>query len=130
MRLSPDGGLTLPPVWLCVCVCSALLEEETRQKLALNSRLRSAEEQRGQLQDQLEEEEEAKQQLEKQLGQAQSQLTDIKKREAEEAEMVQQLEEARKRQSKVSGRRSRASDAGRRRWLEGALCNCLLCATL
>ncbi|XP_043216625.1 myosin heavy chain, non-muscle-like isoform X2 [Amphibalanus amphitrite] len=78
----------------------ALLEEETRQKLALNSRLRTAEEQRGQLQDQLEEEEEAKQQLEKQLGQAQTQLAEIKKREAEEAETVQQLEEARKRQSK------------------------------
>lgn len=45
-----------------------LLQEETRQKLALNSRLRQIESDKESLQDQLDEEEEAKKNLEKQLS--------------------------------------------------------------
>lgn len=45
----------------------ALLEEETKQKLALQSRLRNVEQQLEQARDQLDEEEEAKKNLEKQV---------------------------------------------------------------
>lgn len=44
------------------------MQEETRDKLALNSRLRQIESEKQTLQDQLEEEEEAKRNLEKQLS--------------------------------------------------------------
>lgn len=43
------------------------LQEETKQKLALNSRLRQVESDRDSFQDQLEEEEEAKKSFEKQI---------------------------------------------------------------
>lgn len=64
---------------LIVCLCNsivnsiivdfqALLEEETKQKLSLQTRLRNVEQQLEQARDQLEEEEEAKKNLEKQVG--------------------------------------------------------------
>lgn len=46
----------------------ALLEEETRQKLALSSKLRQVESEREALREQVEEEEEAKRNLEKQVS--------------------------------------------------------------
>lgn len=45
----------------------ALLEEETKQKLSLQTRLRNVEQQLEQARDQLDEEEEAKKNLEKQV---------------------------------------------------------------
>lgn len=45
----------------------ALLEEETRQKLALSSKLRQVESERDALREQIEEEEEVKKNLEKQV---------------------------------------------------------------
>lgn len=45
-----------------------LLQEETRQKLAINSRLRQIESEKETLQDQLDEEEEVKKNLEKQVS--------------------------------------------------------------
>ena len=46
----------------------ALLEEESRQKLSLSSKLRQVESEKDQLQEQLEEEEESKKNLEKQVS--------------------------------------------------------------
>lgn len=46
----------------------ALLEEETRQKLSLSSKLRQLESEKDAVQEQLEEEEEAKKNLEKQVS--------------------------------------------------------------
>lgn len=46
----------------------ALLEEETKQKLSLQTKLRNIEQQLEQARDQLEEEEEAKKNLEKQVS--------------------------------------------------------------
>lgn len=51
-----------------------LLQEETRQKLNLSSRVRQLEEERGGLQEQQEEEEEARKSLEKQVLALQSQV--------------------------------------------------------
>ncbi|XP_011332661.1 myosin heavy chain, non-muscle isoform X2 [Ooceraea biroi] len=76
------------------------LEEETRQKLALNSKLRALESERDSLHDQLEEEEEAKRALDKQVLSLNVQLAEAKKRAEEEAEAAAALEEARKRCTK------------------------------
>nr|XP_018907941.1 PREDICTED: myosin heavy chain, non-muscle isoform X2 [Bemisia tabaci] len=73
-----------------------LLEEETKQKLALSSRLRQVESEKESLQEQLEEEEEAKKNLEKQVVALSLQVNEAKKRADEEAEQVTQLEEIRK----------------------------------
>lgn len=78
------------------------LEEETRQKLALSSRLRQLESEKEALQEQVEEEEEAKRNLEKQILAASQNLADAKKRIEEEAEQVNQLEEIKKKLAKVS----------------------------
>lgn len=51
-----------------------VLQEETRQKLALNTRLRQLEDDQNSLKEQLEEEEEAKRNLEKQLSTMQAQV--------------------------------------------------------
>ncbi|PSN45224.1 Myosin-11 [Blattella germanica] len=72
------------------------LEEETRQKLALSSRLRQIESEKEALQEQVEEEEEAKRNLEKQIVTMTQNLAEAKKRIEEEAEQVNQLEEAKK----------------------------------
>ncbi|GFY78830.1 myosin heavy chain, non-muscle [Trichonephila inaurata madagascariensis] len=77
-----------------------LLQEETRQKLAINSRLRQIESEKENLQDQLDEEEEAKKNLEKQVAFLNAQLTELKKRADEDAQQVASLEEIRKKQAK------------------------------
>lgn len=51
-----------------------LLQEETRQKLNLSSRVRQLEEEKSSLQEQQEEEEEARRNLEKQLATVQAQV--------------------------------------------------------
>lgn len=51
-----------------------LLQEETRQKLSLGTRLRQIEDEQNNLREQLEEEEEAKRNVEKQLQTAQAQV--------------------------------------------------------
>lgn len=59
---------------MCVCV-QGLLQEETRQKLALNTRLRQLEDEQNRLKELLEEEEEGKKSVEKQLHSSQAQVT-------------------------------------------------------
>jgi myosin protein heavy chain len=76
------------------------LEEETRQKLALSSRLRQLESEKEALQEQVEEEEEMKKNFEKQIVAMTQNLTDAKKRIEEEAELVNQLEEIKKKLAK------------------------------
>lgn len=51
-----------------------MLQEETRQKLSINTRMRQLEDEQNNLKEQLEEEEEAKRNLEKQLVAAQAQV--------------------------------------------------------
>jgi myosin protein heavy chain len=79
---------------------TALLEEETRQKLALNSKLRAMEQEKEVMSEQLEEEEETKRALEKQLFDSRSQLSELKKKADEESELVTRLEEIRKKNMK------------------------------
>lgn len=55
-------------------VIQELLQEETRQKLNLSSRIRQLEEERNSLQEQQEEDEEARKNLEKQLLTVQAQV--------------------------------------------------------
>merc|ERR550534_867166 len=78
----------------------ALLEEETRQKLALSSRLRQADSERESLVNQLEDEEESKRQLEKQITILSVQVIELKKRAEEEGEATIQLEELKKKTTK------------------------------
>lgn len=54
-----------------------MLQEETRQKLSMGTRLRQLEEEQNNLKEQLEEEEEAKRNVEKQLLAAQAQVHNI-----------------------------------------------------
>uniref|UniRef100_A0A6Q2ZJY2 Myosin-9 n=1 Tax=Esox lucius TaxID=8010 RepID=A0A6Q2ZJY2_ESOLU len=74
-----------------------LLQEETRQKLALSTRLRQMEDEKGNLKETLEEEEGAKKNLEKQLYALQSQVTDMKKKVELEGQALEGAEEAKKR---------------------------------
>lgn len=76
------------------------LEEETKQKLALSSKLRQLEADKEALRDQLEEEEEAKRNYEKQIGVLTQQLTDAKKKAEDEAEQASILEESKKKLAK------------------------------
>ncbi|XP_048482953.1 myosin heavy chain, non-muscle isoform X2 [Plutella xylostella] len=78
----------------------ALLEEETKQKLALQTKLRNVEQQLEQAKDQLDEEEEAKANFEKQVVALTLQVADAKKKAEEEAEAAAALEEQRKKLSK------------------------------
>ncbi|KAI5723847.1 hypothetical protein M8J76_011739 [Diaphorina citri] len=73
-----------------------LLEEETKLKLSLQSKLRQVETERDALQETIEEEEEAKKNLEKQIVALSLQNTELKKKAEEEAENVAVLEETRK----------------------------------
>ena len=57
-----------------------LFEEETRQKLSLNSKLKALEKEKEVMAEQLEEEEESKRALEKQLLDNKSHLNEIKKK--------------------------------------------------
>ncbi|XP_059476766.1 myosin heavy chain, non-muscle isoform X1 [Neocloeon triangulifer] len=75
----------------------ALLEEETKAKLALSSKLRQLEADKEALQEQIEEEEQAKRNLEKQAATALLQAQEARKKAEEEAENVLVLEEQRKR---------------------------------
>jgi myosin protein heavy chain len=61
-----------------------LLEEETRQKLALSSKLRQIESEKEALQEQLEEDEEMKKNYEKKLGDLNYTMAEMKKRAEEE----------------------------------------------
>lgn len=61
-----------------------LLEEETRQKLALSSKLRQIESEKEALQEQLEEDEEAKKNYEKKLAELSFTIQDMKKRSEED----------------------------------------------
>ncbi|XP_049817618.1 myosin heavy chain, non-muscle isoform X2 [Aethina tumida] len=78
----------------------AALEEETRQKLALSSKLRQLESDKETLQEQIEEEEEAKKNLEKQLATLNVQLAEAKKKAEDEAEQAVILEESKKKLAK------------------------------
>lgn len=60
---------------MCLSVSQELLQEETRQKLNLSSRIRQLEEEKNNLQEQQEEEEEARKNLEKQMLALQSQVS-------------------------------------------------------
>ncbi|XP_022530909.1 myosin-9a [Astyanax mexicanus] len=73
-----------------------LLQEETRQKLALNSRLRQLEDEQNRLKEQLEEEEESKKSVEKQLSSAQAQLSEMRKKMEAEALALENSEEGKK----------------------------------
>lgn len=67
---------TPSPAHACVPpVFQELLQEETRQKLNLSSRIRQLEEEKNNLQEQQEEEEEARKNLEKQMLALQAQVS-------------------------------------------------------
>ncbi|KAL7890987.1 hypothetical protein AOLI_G00004630 [Acnodon oligacanthus] len=72
------------------------LQEETRQKLALNTRLRQLEEEQNRLKEQLEEEEESKKSIEKQFSSAQAQLAELRKKMETEAQSLESSEEGKK----------------------------------
>lgn len=67
----------LLPFYLLVCLSDVqeLLQEETRQKLNLSTKLRQVEDEKNSLQEQLEEETEAKQNLERHISTLNVQVT-------------------------------------------------------
>lgn len=73
-----------------------VLAEETRQKLALSSRLRQLESEKENLNDQFDEARESMQNLEKQLAVAQQQLIEFKRKAQEDGDLLAQSEEQRK----------------------------------
>ncbi|KAH8401047.1 hypothetical protein KR009_002704, partial [Drosophila setifemur] len=77
-----------------------LLEEETRQKLGLSSKLRQIESEKEALQEQLEEDEEAKRNFERKLAEVTTQMQEIKKKAEEDADLAKELEEGKKRLNK------------------------------
>ncbi|XP_055837167.1 myosin heavy chain, non-muscle isoform X3 [Episyrphus balteatus] len=77
-----------------------LLEEETRQKLSLSSKLRQLESEKDVLQEQLEEDEEVKKNYERKLSELSLQMQEIKKKAEEDSDIVKELEENKKRNSK------------------------------
>lgn len=77
-----------------------LLEEETRQKLALSSKLRQLESEKESLQEQLEEDEEMKKNYERKLVEVNLQMQELKKKAEEDSDLVKDLEEARKKSNK------------------------------
>ncbi|KAH8257644.1 hypothetical protein KR038_004247, partial [Drosophila bunnanda] len=77
-----------------------LLEEETRQKLGLSSKLRQIESEKEALQEQLEEDEEAKRNFERKLAEVTAQMQEIKKKAEEDADLAKELEEGKKRLNK------------------------------
>uniref|UniRef100_A0A8C9THD4 Myosin heavy chain 10 n=1 Tax=Scleropages formosus TaxID=113540 RepID=A0A8C9THD4_SCLFO len=76
-----------------------LLQEETRQKLNLSSRIRQLEEEKNTLQEQQEEEEEARKNLEKQLSTSQAQVRSIQTLD-DDVGMMEGLEELKKKLQK------------------------------
>lgn len=77
-----------------------LLEEETRQKLLLSSKLRQLESEKDALQEQLEEDAEVKKNYERKLSELSLQMQEIKKKAEEDSDIVKELEENKKRNSK------------------------------
>uniref|UniRef100_A0A8D2LVR4 Myosin heavy chain 14 n=1 Tax=Varanus komodoensis TaxID=61221 RepID=A0A8D2LVR4_VARKO len=77
-----------------------LLQEETRQKLNLSSRVRQLEEEKGALLEQLEEEEATKANLTRQIQTLQQQVMETKKKLEEDAGVAEAIEEARRRATK------------------------------
>uniref|UniRef100_A0A670ZAU1 Myosin heavy chain 14 n=1 Tax=Pseudonaja textilis TaxID=8673 RepID=A0A670ZAU1_PSETE len=77
-----------------------LLQEETRQKLNLSSRVRQLEEEKGALLEQLEEEEAAKANFSRQIQSLQQQVMETKKKLEEDAGVAESIEEARRRATK------------------------------
>ncbi|XP_026836239.1 myosin heavy chain, non-muscle isoform X1 [Drosophila erecta] len=77
-----------------------LLEEETRQKLGLSSKLRQIESEKEALQEQLEEDDEAKRNYERKLAEVTAQMQEIKKKAEEDADLAKELEEGKKRLNK------------------------------
>ncbi|KAH8346370.1 hypothetical protein KR084_008626, partial [Drosophila pseudotakahashii] len=77
-----------------------LLEEETRQKLGLSSKLRQIESEKEALQEQLEEDDEAKRNFERKLAEVTAQMQEIKKKAEEDADLAKELEEGKKRLNK------------------------------
>uniref|UniRef100_A0A671RNY3 Myosin-10-like n=1 Tax=Sinocyclocheilus anshuiensis TaxID=1608454 RepID=A0A671RNY3_9TELE len=77
-----------------------LLQEETRQKLNLSSRVRQLEEEKNSLQEQQEEEEEARRNLERQLATLQSQLVETKKKLEDDVGSLEGLEEVKRKLQK------------------------------
>uniref|UniRef100_A0A4W5RPQ7 Myosin-9 n=1 Tax=Hucho hucho TaxID=62062 RepID=A0A4W5RPQ7_9TELE len=75
----------------------ALLQEETRQKLSLSTRLRQMEAEQNNLRETLEEEEQGKKNTEKQLYTLQAQLTEMKKKMELETQSLEGAEENKKR---------------------------------
>uniref|UniRef100_A0AAX7V8K9 Myosin-9 n=1 Tax=Astatotilapia calliptera TaxID=8154 RepID=A0AAX7V8K9_ASTCA len=73
-----------------------LLQEETRQKLSVNTRLRQLEDEQNNLKEQLEEEEEAKRNVERQLQTVQAQLAELKKKAEQDAGSLESAEEGKK----------------------------------
>lgn len=65
-----------------------LLEEETRQKLALSSKLRQLETEREALQEQLDEDEERKKSYEKKMAELTYQMQEMKKRADDDGELI------------------------------------------
>lgn len=59
-----------------ICLQQEVLQEETRQKLSMGSRLRQMEDEQNNLREQLEEEEESKKNVEKQLHTVTAQVGD------------------------------------------------------
>uniref|UniRef100_A0A8U8CHT8 Uncharacterized protein n=1 Tax=Geospiza parvula TaxID=87175 RepID=A0A8U8CHT8_GEOPR len=86
-------GSTLSPAR---AVLQELLQEETRQKLNLSSRIRQLEEEKNNLQEQQEEEEEARKNLEKQMLALQAQLAEAKKKVDDDLGTIEGLEETKK----------------------------------
>ncbi|MFT7797773.1 myosin-9-like isoform X2 [Arapaima gigas] len=74
-----------------------VLQEETRQKLSLSTRLRQLEDEQNSLREQLEEEEEGKRNAEKQVVALQTQLVEMKKKMEQEVGFLENAEEGRKR---------------------------------
>uniref|UniRef100_A0A8C7V055 Myosin, heavy chain 10, non-muscle n=1 Tax=Oncorhynchus mykiss TaxID=8022 RepID=A0A8C7V055_ONCMY len=80
--------------------CWELLQEETRQKLNLSSRIRQLEEDKSTLQEQQEEDEEARRNLEKQLATLQAQLFESRKKLDEDLGTLESLEEVKRKLQK------------------------------
>lgn len=85
----------------CFVFFQALLEEETKLKLSLNSKLKQIESEKEVLQEQLEEEEESKKNMEKQIVALNLQITESRKKMEEEAEQTALTEAAYKKAIKV-----------------------------
>ena len=103
-----DAGKNIEALESQLSEANALLEEETRQKLALNSKLRNLKQANLVMTEQLEEEEESKRQLEKTLADVRTQLSDVKRKADEEGELVSRFEDTKKRNVKAASEITKA----------------------